>query len=69
MKHIEIEANGYTFDVAIDEYSPMGEFALSLPLNDLIAILASTARDTNLNPANIEEMNLGGHQVVYSIVS
>lgn len=69
MKHIEIEANGYTFDVAIDEYSPMGEMALSIPMNDLIRILTNTALDVNLNPANIEDLNAGGRQVIYSIVS
>lgn len=67
MKHIAIEANGYTFDVAIDEYSPLGEIALAVPANDLIALLTKTATDVNLNPDNIEEMNLGGHQVIYSL--
>ena len=68
MKHIEIEANGYTFDVAIKEDSPMGRVAMSLPMEDLITALTNTARDANLSPANIEEMNRGGTQVIYSLV-
>ena len=68
MKHFEIKANGYTFDVAIVEDSPMGRVALSMPLSDLITALTKTARDANLNPANIEEMNKGASQVFYSLV-
>ena len=67
MKHFEIKANGYTFDVAIVEDSPMGRVALSIPLSDLISILTKTATQSNLNPDNIEMMNAGASQVFYSL--
>ena len=68
MKHFEIKANGYTFDVAIVEDSPMGRVALSVPLSDLISVLTKTATQSNLNPANIEMMNEGASQIFYSLV-
>ena len=68
MKHIEVQANGYTFDVAIKEDSPMGRVALSLPVEDLMTVLTKTALDANLSPANIDMMNMGASQVFYSLV-
>ena len=68
MKHFEIQANGYTFDVAIKEDSRMGRIALSLPIEDLMTVLTNTALDANLSPANIEMMNKGASQVFYSLV-
>ena len=68
MKHFEIQANGYTFDVAIKEDSPMGRFALSFPLEHLTTVLTNTAIQARLSPANIEMMNAGASQVFYSLV-
>ena len=67
MKHIEIEANGYTFDVAIDETTPLGEYALTVPLDKLIDALIASAVSVDLCPENLEEMNAGGTAVVYSM--
>lgn len=69
MKHIEFEANGYTFDASIDPDSPMGEMALNLSLSDLIKSFQNSAISLNLNPDNIEEMNAGGTQIRFAIVS
>lgn len=67
MKHIEIKANGFTFDVAIKEDSGMGQLLLLMPLSDMVAMLEKTAIDLDLNPWNIEEMNKGATQVIYSL--
>lgn len=67
MKHIEINANGFTFDVAIKEDSGMGQLLLLMPLSDMVAMLEKTAIDLDLNPWNIEEMNKGATQVIYSL--
>lgn len=67
MKHIEIEANGYTFDVAIDETTELGALALSVSLKDLTRMLTNTALDMKLSPANISELNSGGKAIVYSL--
>lgn len=67
MKHIEIKANGFTFDVAIKEDSGMGQLLLLMPLDEMTAMLAKTAADLDLNPWNIEELNAGATQVIYSL--
>lgn len=68
MKHFEIQANGYTFDVAIKEDSPLGAIALSVPMDELMTVLTNTALNANLNPDNIDMMNMGASQVFYSLV-
>lgn len=67
MKHIEIEANGYTFDIAIAEDSPLGSALLALPLSVMHDMLVRSATDLGLSPDNLDEMNAGATQVIYSL--
>lgn len=69
MKVVAFEANGYNFEVDIDPDTPLGIQALMFPLNDLIQVFKNAAVSLNVNPSNIEELNEGGRQIVYRIVS
>lgn len=68
VKHFGIEANGYNFDVAVDENSPMGEIIMNFPLEMVLETFRKAVIDLNANPDNIDELNEGATQVIYSLV-
>ena len=61
-------ANGYDFEVDVDPDSPLGSYAMQLPIEQVMQAFKNTAVGLNANPSNIEELNSGATQVIYRIV-